>query len=106
MTPTSESTALRAWTAVLDAIETQLSATGTALAAGAAPPRPPDLVFPTETLAGELADRARALVELVEHVQWTADQRLSQLRAALRRLPARRPSPRRAYRGNIVDVGA
>jgi len=106
VTSTTESTALRAWTAALDAIEAHLSATGTALASGAAPPRPHDLVLPTEPLAGELADRARALVELAEHLQSTADQRLEQLRAALRRLPPRRPGLRRAYRGNVVDVGA
>ena len=94
-----------AWNAALDAIEVNLTATATALAAGVTPTVAPCVVVPTEPLPAGLAPRARALAELAERLRQQGAQHLERLRQRLQAVPRRTGAPA-ALVGHVVDFDA
>ena len=99
------------WSAALDRIDTDLTATEHALESGARgtrstiPALSPELI-PAGAMPPELGPRAQELLRRTRHLEARAAEELEGIREALQAVTGHRRQPARRVTGRIVDVGA
>jgi hypothetical protein len=99
------------WSAALDRIDTDLTATehafadGTRGARSSMPALSPELI-PSGPMPPELGPRAEELLRRTRHLEGRAAEELEGVRDALQAVTGRRRQPARRATGRIVDVGA
>ena len=100
--------AATAWSAALDQLEADLTATEEALVHGREPHRVvPDLLsqFPAAPMPAELAPRAEELLHRTRRLEALANEEIEGIRGTLRSLAGHRPAPP-SNTGRIVDFDA
>jgi hypothetical protein len=99
------------WSAALDRIDADLTATERALdhggreARSSIPALSPELI-PSGAMPPELGPRAEELLRRTRHLEGRAAQGIEGIREALQAVAGHRRLPARRITGRIVDVGA
>jgi hypothetical protein len=99
------------WSAALDRIDADLTATEQALAGGGREGRTliPAIFpvpVPSEPMPPELGPRADALLRRTRRLEGRAEDEIEAIRGALQAIAGHRRRPARRVTGRIVDVGA
>jgi beta-phosphoglucomutase-like phosphatase (HAD superfamily) len=104
-----EASAAPAWSAALDQLDADLTATEAALEHGGREPQRtiPEMLsrFPDAPMPAELAPRAEALLARTRRLESLANQEIEGIRKTLRSLAGHRPAPP-SNTGRIVDFDA